>query len=57
MKSTREALPQPATFSDQKWQEKINHAKQIRTDRQKARAGKSPVFEPIRGVTPNPSAD
>jgi hypothetical protein len=53
MKSKRETLSQPATFSDEKWQEKINHAKQIRTDRQKARAGKSPVFATIRGVTTN----
>jgi hypothetical protein len=57
MKSKREALPKPARFSDEKWQEKISLAKRVRADRQKARSGKSPVFTTVRGIPLSLSPD
>jgi hypothetical protein len=57
MKSKRAALPKPASFTDESWQEKINLAKQVRADRQKARAGKSPLFVTVRSLPQSPSPD
>jgi hypothetical protein len=50
-KRAGQALPKPAGFSDGRWQEKISLAKLVRADRQKDRAGKSPVFATRRRVS------